>query len=65
MVDADSHLKLLPTSTLDTYKTIEHIDMLSMAIQYQPYTGIPTTHPAWLRFRGVCVCVCELDLQLG
>ncbi len=42
MVDAESHLKLLPTSMLDTYKMIEHIDMLSMGIQYQPYTGIPT-----------------------
>jgi hypothetical protein len=42
MVDADSHLKLLPTSILDTYKVIEHIDMLSMGIQYHPYTVIPT-----------------------
>jgi hypothetical protein len=42
MVDADSHLKLLPTSILDTYKVFEHIDMLSMGIQYQPYTVIPT-----------------------
>ena len=33
MVDADSHLKLLPTSILDTYKLIEHNDMLSMGIQ--------------------------------
>ncbi len=42
MVDADSHLKLLPTSIIDTYKVIEHIDMLSMGIQYHPYTFIPT-----------------------
>jgi hypothetical protein len=42
MVDAESHLKLLPTSILDTYKVIEHIDILSMDIQYQPYTVIPT-----------------------
>ncbi len=42
MVDADSNLKLLPTSKLDMYKVIEHIDMLSMGIQYQPYTVIPT-----------------------
>ena len=42
MVEADSHLKLLPTSILDIYKVFEHIDMLSMGIQYQPYTGIPT-----------------------
>jgi hypothetical protein len=32
MVDADSHLKLLPTSILGTYNVIEHIDMLSMGI---------------------------------
>jgi hypothetical protein len=41
-VEADNHLKLLPTSILDIYKVIEHIDMLSMGIQYQPYTLIPT-----------------------
>jgi hypothetical protein len=32
MVEADSHLKLLPTSTLDIYKVFEHIDMLSIGI---------------------------------
>jgi hypothetical protein len=42
MVDADSHLKLLPTSILDMCKVFEHIDMLSTCIQYQPYTVIPT-----------------------
>ena len=42
MVDADSHLKLLPTSMLDTFNVIEHIDMLSMGIQYHPYKVIPT-----------------------
>ncbi len=42
MVEADSHLKLLPTSLLDINKMIELIDMLSMCIQYQPYTVIPT-----------------------
>ncbi len=42
IIDADSHLKLLPTSILDTYKLIEHIDMSSMGIQYHPYTVIPT-----------------------
>ncbi len=40
MVEADSHLKLLPTSNI--CKVFDHIDMLSMAIQYQPYTVIPT-----------------------
>ncbi len=33
MVDADSHLKQLPTSILDIQKVIEHIDMLSIGIQ--------------------------------
>jgi hypothetical protein len=42
MVEADSHLKLLPTSILDIYKVIEHIDMMSIGIQYQPYTVLPT-----------------------
>ncbi len=42
MVEADSHRKLLPKSILDMYKVIEHIDMLSTCIQYQPYTVIPT-----------------------
>ncbi len=42
MVDADGHLKLLPTSILDTYKVIEHIDMLPKCIQYYLYTVIPT-----------------------
>ncbi len=42
MVEADSHLKLLPTSILDIYKVFKNIDMLSMGIQYQPYTVIPT-----------------------
>jgi hypothetical protein len=32
MVEADSHLKLLPTSILDIYKVFEHIDMLSIGI---------------------------------
>jgi hypothetical protein len=38
MVEADSHLKLLPTSTLDVYKVFEYIDMLSIGIQELPYT---------------------------
>ncbi len=40
MVEADSHIKLLPISKLDIYKVFEHIDMLSMGIQNQPYTVI-------------------------
>jgi hypothetical protein len=42
MVEADSHLKLLPTPMLDMYKVFEHIDMISIGIQYQPYTVLPT-----------------------
>jgi hypothetical protein len=42
MVEADCHLKLLPLSILDTNKVFEHIDVLSMSIQEQPYTVIPT-----------------------
>jgi hypothetical protein len=42
MVEADSHIKLLPTSISDIYKVFEHIDMLSIGIQYQPYTVLPT-----------------------
>jgi hypothetical protein len=30
MVEADSHLKLLPTFILDMYKVFEHIHMLSI-----------------------------------
>jgi hypothetical protein len=42
MVESDSHIKLLPTSMLDTYKVFEHSDMLSIGIQYQSYTVTPT-----------------------
>jgi hypothetical protein len=33
MVEAGSHLKLLPASILDIHKLFEHIDMLSICIQ--------------------------------
>ncbi len=42
IVEADSHLKLLPTSMCDIYKVFEHINMLFIGIQYHPYTIIPT-----------------------
>ncbi len=42
MVEADSQLKLLPTSALDMHKVFGHIHMLSMGIRYQSYTVIPT-----------------------
>jgi hypothetical protein len=32
MVEADSHLKVLPAAILDIYKVFEPIDMLSIAI---------------------------------
>jgi hypothetical protein len=33
MVEADSHLKLLPKSVLELYKVFGNIDMLSIGIQ--------------------------------
>jgi hypothetical protein len=33
MVEADSHLKQLPASTLDINKAFKHIDMLSMGMR--------------------------------
>ncbi len=33
VVEADSHLKLLPASILDIYKVLEQIDMLSIGIR--------------------------------
>ncbi len=41
MVEAYSHLKLLLLSILNMYKVVEHIDMLSIGIQQQPYTVNP------------------------
>ncbi len=41
MVEADSHLKLLPASILDAYNLFGYMDMLSIGIWYQPYAGIP------------------------
>jgi hypothetical protein len=32
MVEADSHIKLLPTSILDIYKVFGHIDIIFMGI---------------------------------
>jgi hypothetical protein len=42
MVEADRHLKLLPTFILDIYKVFEHIDMLSIGIFKKAYTVLPT-----------------------
>ena len=41
MVEADSNLKLLPASIFHIYTVFEHIDMLSIDIQLQPYTVYP------------------------
>jgi hypothetical protein len=41
MIEADGLLKLPPASSLDMNEVFEHIDMLSMGIQPQPYTVIP------------------------
>ncbi len=44
MVEADSHLKLLPTSILDIYKVFEYINTLSIGIGIQQhfYPVLPT-----------------------
>jgi hypothetical protein len=42
MIEANSHLKLLPASTLYIYKVFEHIDMLSMGKWQLPQIVIPT-----------------------
>ncbi len=52
MVEADSHLKLLPVSTLNIYIVFEHIDMLSMGIQPQPQTVIPTLFGSYFGVLG-------------
>jgi hypothetical protein len=54
MLEDDNRLKLLPTSILDIYKVFEHIDMLSIGIQYHPYTVIPTLLSLDLGFRVTC-----------
>jgi hypothetical protein len=54
MVEADSHLKLLPTSILDIYKVFEHIDKLSIGIWLQPYTVIPPSLGQILGFWVIC-----------
>ena len=41
MVEADSHLKLLPASMFDIYTVFEHINMPLIGIQTQPYTVYP------------------------
>jgi hypothetical protein len=52
MVDADSHLKLLPTTILDIYKVFEQNDMLSIGMQYQLYTVLPTLLGSDFSVRG-------------
>ena len=42
MVEADSHLKPIPTSILDICKVFEQIDMLSLGIWLQPYSVVLT-----------------------
>jgi hypothetical protein len=49
MVEADSHLNLLPASTLDKYKVFEQIDMLSISMQHAEAALHCYTHPTWLR----------------
>ena len=52
MVEADSHLKLLPASIYALYEMFEHIDMLTISKQLQPYTVIPTVLDSNFRVLG-------------
>ncbi len=51
MVEADSHLKLLPASSY-TYKVFEHINMLSIGIWHYPQIVIPTLLGSGFRVLG-------------
>ena len=53
MVEADPHLKLLPSSILDIYKVFEHIDMLPMGIELQPYIVIPALLSSYFGVLGL------------
>jgi hypothetical protein len=54
MVEADSHLELLPPATLDIYKVFEPNDMLSTNIEQQPCTVIYPSS-TWLQCLGFWV----------
>ncbi len=54
MVEADSHLKQVPTSILDIYEVFEHVDILSMGIQYPPYAVTPTLLGSEFGALGTC-----------
>jgi hypothetical protein len=64
MAEADSHLKLLPASTLDIYKVFQHIGMMPMGIWQYPQTVIPTLLGS--DFRVLCSLVeskwCHCDM---
>ncbi len=51
MVEADSHLKLLPTSILGICKVFEHIDLMSMDIGVGALHSY--TYTTWLSFWGM------------
>jgi hypothetical protein len=52
MVEANSHLKLLPTSILEIKKVFGYIDMMPMGKREQPYTVIPTLLGSYFVVRG-------------
>jgi hypothetical protein len=54
MFEADNHHKLLTTPILDIIKVFGHIDMLSIGIQYHPYTVIPSLLSLDLGFLVTC-----------
>jgi hypothetical protein len=65
MVDVDSHLKLLPTSLLVIYNKFEHIDMLLIGIQQQPYTVIPILVAQILGFWVTCHLWSQVNMMLS
>ncbi len=52
MIEANSHHKLLPASTLCIYKVFELIHMLSMGIWQLPQIVIPTLLGSWFGVLG-------------
>jgi hypothetical protein len=48
MVEADSHLNLLPPFIFDIYKAFEHFDLLCIGICKQSYTVTPQHYLVWI-----------------
>jgi hypothetical protein len=62
MVEADSHLKLLPTFIFDLYKVIDLSYVLSIGIWQQPYTVLPTVIGSYFGVLGHLWLLSQFDL---